>query len=107
MATTIPFVALAGLGLVAAERLESIRNLPGMPIPDPVASSLGARNERLLIRNLVEAHFFEHGRYPQTLAEVAGQASEAGAALTDSRLGAYYYAVRGDEVVLLAPRHTL
>lgn len=105
LATSLPFVALIALGVVSAKRIDATENLRGTPIPDPVFSSLGARHERVLIRNLVETHFFEHGAYPQSLGEVANQLAEAGVSLTASQLGAYYYVVRGDEVVLLAPLH--
>jgi len=103
LATVLPLIALVALGVVAAERIEATESLPGTPIPDPIVSSLGARHERLLIRNLVEAHFYEHGEYPASLGAVALQLANAGVSLTASQLGAYYYTVRGDEVILLAP----
>jgi hypothetical protein len=63
------------------------------------------RYETQLLRNLVEAHFFEIGRYPATLEEIGPELARVNASLTSSRLADYYYVVRGDEVILLAPMH--
>ena len=43
--------------------------------------------------------------YPADLAEIEERAARADRSLTPSRLGDYYYAVRDDDVILLAPRH--
>jgi hypothetical protein len=102
-ATAVPFVVLAWLALVAIERSGATGGLPGAPIPDRVVHRIGAEPETELLRQLVELHFFETGSYPERLEAVSERASEADRSLTPARLADYYYAVRDDEVVLLAP----
>ncbi len=105
LATIVPFVALGALGMVALERTSESAVLPGSRIPEPLLGGLGARHETQLLRHLVEAHFFEHGRHPNALVDLAPELERLGHPLAPSRLGAYYYVVRDDEVVLLAPMH--
>jgi hypothetical protein len=88
---------------VAIERSSATGGLPGAPIPDRVVHRIGAESETELLRQLVELHFFETGAYPERLEAVSERASEADRSLTPARLADYYYAVRDDEVVLLAP----
>ena len=64
---------------------------------------MGRRFETELIRRLVEEKMFETGAYPSTLAEIAADVANESSSLTPSRLKAYYYVARDDEVVLLAP----
>ncbi|MBK7948673.1 MAG: DUF4388 domain-containing protein [Deltaproteobacteria bacterium] len=103
LATAVPFVVLALLGGGAFEADSANRALPGTAIPDPILGRIGAANERELVRQLLEVHFFATGAYPQRLDELAERAARSGVALTPERLADYYYAVRNDEVVLLAP----
>jgi len=72
-------------------------------IPERFTHQIGRRFETELVRGLVETHFFETGRYPIALEEIAEEAVLERRSLTKSRLADYYYAVRDDEVVLLAP----
>jgi len=102
-ATAVPFVALAGLAGLAMDRSQTGGRLAGAPIPDRALHRIGAESETELLRNLVEAHFFETGMYPDRLEALAARASEANRSLTPARLADYYYAVRDDEIVLLAP----
>ncbi len=103
LAATLPLVALAMIGFAAVDRSESVAAMPGSPIPEPIFAALGARHETLLLRNLVEAHLFETGRYPGTLEDIASDLDGMNLSLTSEELAAYYYVVREDEVVLLAP----
>ena len=103
VASVVPFVALALLAATVHGRDGATGGLPGASIPDPVIQRIGASYELELVRQLVELHFFETGAYPARLEEVAERASQAGNSLTPARLADYYYAVRNDEVVLLAP----
>lgn len=103
LGTVLPFVALGWLGMAAMDRTQQIAELPGTRIPDPLVEQLGLRHQTRLLRNLVETHFFENGRYPEDLLEIAPDLAEAGSSLTASRLEDYYYRVRDDEVILLAP----
>lgn len=99
LATTLPFVALALLGQHALERAEAGGGLAGVALPLRPADQFGDRYEVDRIRGELEVHFFEEGRYPAQLEAVAGRV----ASLTPERLADYYYVVRDDEVVLLAP----
>lgn len=99
LATALPFAALAALGVVSLDRAQNHGGLPGTALPARVVDQHGERYELDRIRGALEVHFFEEGRYPERLETLAGTAGT----LSPERLGAYYYAVRGDEVVLLAP----
>lgn len=55
---------------------------------------------RALARNAVEAYRFRHGRWPRDLAAAT---SELPTPLATENLGAYYYARRGDNFVVLPP----
>ena len=103
VATVVPFGLLLALAFVAFDRSGPTGGLPGSPIPDLVVRRLGADAEVDLVRQLVDLHVFETGSYPDRLEAVAGRASELDRSLTSARLAEYYYAVRDDEVVLLAP----
>ena len=99
IATALPFVALGALGWQAAERLAVTRDGAGAAIPMRSVDDLGQRLAKEHIRAELEAHRFAHGRYPEHL-ELLAQSAPS---LAGEPLGDYYYAVRGDEVVLLAP----
>jgi hypothetical protein len=105
MATTLPFVVLGVIGLAALDRAESAAALPGAPIPEPLFNQIGSRHETRLLRNLVEARYYETGRYPSALSDVSADLEAVGHSLTPDELAEYYYVVRDDEVVLLAPSH--
>jgi hypothetical protein len=77
--------------------------LAGTPIPNRAVNQLGGRYESGLVRGLLETRYFERGAYPSSLSEIADEAASVSDSLTPSRLAAYYYVVRDDEVVLLAP----
>lgn len=103
LAAAVPFGLLLALAFVAHDRSGPTGGLPGSPIPDRVMHRLGADAEVDLVRRLVDLHVFETGSYPDRLEAVAGRASELDRSLTPARLAEYHYAVRDDEVVLLAP----
>jgi hypothetical protein len=103
LGSVLPFVAL-GLMLISAYGETSLASaLPGSAIPERLANQLGRRFESNLVRGLVEARFYETGAYPADLDEIATEAALESRSLTPSRLADYYYEVRDDEVVLLAP----
>jgi len=99
LATALPFAALAALGVVGLDRVRNEGGLPGTALPARVVDQHGDRYERDRIRGALEEHRFEEGHYPKRLESL----SEAVGTVSPERLGAYYYAVRDDEVVLLAP----
>jgi hypothetical protein len=103
LGSVLPFVAL-GLMLITAYGETSLASaFPGSAIPERLASQLGRRFESNLVRELVEARFYETGAYPADLDEIATEAALESRSLTPSRLADDYYVVRDDEVVLLAP----
>ncbi len=99
LATALPFVLLGALGFQVMQRTDSTGGLPGASIPPRLSDQFGARHESELIRRQLEVHHFAHGQYPERLDALASGLPS----LTQARLAAYYYAVRDDEVVLLAP----
>jgi hypothetical protein len=99
----LPLAALVVMGTAIASRTGPIEPLPGTAIPARIAHHLGHRFETDLIRGLLETRYFETGRYPSSLEEIADEAVHASRSLTRSRLADYYYRVRDEEVVLLAP----
>ena len=105
LATALPFVALAVLGLAALERGGERVGPAGSPLPELLYRLPAARYETQLVRKLVEAHLFEIGRYPATLADIGPELALVSDSLTSSRLADYYYVVRDDEVILLAPMY--
>jgi hypothetical protein len=105
LATVLPFVALAMLGLSALERGGETFGPAGSLLPEPLYRLSQVRHETQLLRNLVEVHFFEKGRYPATLEEIGPELARVSDSLTSSQLADYYYVVRDDEVILLAPMH--
>ncbi|MEM9176883.1 MAG: DUF4388 domain-containing protein [Myxococcota bacterium] len=102
LATALPFAALGALGVTALDRAEHGGGLPGTALPVRVVDEHGDRYERDRIRGALEVHFYEVGRYPEKLESLAGRVGT----LSPERLGDYYYAVRGEEIVLLAPAQT-
>jgi hypothetical protein len=103
LASVLPLVALGFMVLSALPRAGPAGELAGSAIPERFAYQFGRRFETQLVRGLVEAHLFETGAYPITLEEIATEAVLESRSLTRSRLADYYYEVRDDEVVLLAP----
>jgi len=103
LATVLPMLLLGGLVAWLAGPLGGTRSLPGSAIPERAWAGLDSRYETRLIRQLVEIHRFETGSHPGRLSELARVAAERSDSLTPERLDAYYYAVRGGEVILLAP----
>ena len=102
-ATLLPFVALGFMASSILQQAGPGGDLAGSVIPERFAHQVGRRFETELVRGLVEAHFFETGRYPVALEEIAVEAALERDSLTKTRLADYYYVVRDDEVVLLAP----
>jgi hypothetical protein len=105
LGTTLPLLLLGLLGWTLLERADETGGLPGSAIPEPTLHQLGSRYEDLLVRSLIEAHYFEKGAYPVSLEEIAPDLDRRGLTLTPSQLADYYYAVRDQEVILLAPMH--
>lgn len=103
LATVLPFVLLGWIGSTALLRGDATGGIAGVAIPERSVAQLGGRYETDRIRQLLEIHLFETGAYPELLPEMVPTASRYGAELDPGRLASYYYRVRGDEVVLLAP----
>jgi hypothetical protein len=103
LGSVLPFVALGLILMSVLSRSGPAGGLPGSAIPERLANQLGRRFETELVRGLVEARFFDTGAYPVVLEEIATEAALESRSLTPSRLADYYYEVRDNEVVLLAP----
>jgi hypothetical protein len=103
LASVLPLVALGLMGFSALSQISPASHLAGSPIPGRFDHQFGRRFEVQLVRSLIEAHFFETGAYPIALEEISDEAIRESRSLTKSRLDDYYYEVRDDEVVLLAP----
>ncbi|MFK7894301.1 MAG: DUF4388 domain-containing protein [Myxococcota bacterium] len=103
LATILPFVLLGWIGQMALTRGDGTGGVPGVAIPERNVAQLGGRYENARVRQLLEVHLYETGAYPEFLEEIAATAANHGADLDPERLAAYYYKVRSDEVVLLAP----
>jgi len=99
LATALPFIALGVLGWQIQEGAGISKGHMGTALPLRSIDHFGDRHEADLIRQQLEVHFFAEGGYPTELTALAS----ALPSLTQERLGDYYYAVRDDEVVLLAP----
>jgi hypothetical protein len=96
VAAPFALAALAVLGLVAQRGVERERNA-GLVAADRAAT---ASFERALIRNAVEAYRFRHGKWPADATEAVRELPEP---LSIEKVGAYYFARRGDNFVVLLP----
>ena len=102
-ASLVPFLALGFMVLSTLPESRSAGAAAGSIIPERHVQEIGRRFETELIRRMVEEAKFETGAYPSTLGEIATAIAIESPSLTPSHLKAYYYVVRDDEVVLLAP----
>ncbi len=98
-ATALPFLLLAGMAGYVERGAGPLGAVRGAALPLRTADGLGDRYETARVRAELEIHALEHGGYPERL-EVLAERLDS---LTPQRLGDYYYVVRADEVVLLAP----
>ena len=99
IATAIPFALLGGLAWKLLPSADATGGLPGAALPMRSVEHFGSRYEVGLIRNQLEVYYFAKGAYPARLESLSPSLDS----LTPERLGDYYYKVRDEEVVLLAP----
>jgi hypothetical protein len=99
----LPFLALGFMLHSSLPANRSLAEAAGSIIPERHRPQMGVRFETELIRQMVEERMFETGAYPTALGEIATAIAIESPLLTPSRLQAYYYRVRDDEVILLAP----
>jgi hypothetical protein len=97
-AAVAPFLlaALAVLALV----FDRTRERAGSPEDAALVRGADLSFARALARNAVEAYRFRHGRWPE---ELGAATRELPAPLATENVGAYYYARRGDNFVVLLP----
>ena len=69
---------------------------------DPLAAAR-AEHELERLRAVLEAHRFAEGRFPEDLRALAERGYVSESALTDAQGRPYYYALRDEDFVLLAP----
>ncbi len=103
VASLLPFLALGFMVYSMLPANRSLAEAAGSIIPERHGPQMGRRFETELIRRLVEERMLETGVYPAVLGEIAAEVEGESPSLTPSQLQAYYYRVRGDEVILLAP----
>jgi hypothetical protein len=103
LGSALPFIVLGLMAMSSFSTGPRVDQLQGSVIPERLVEQFGRRFETKLIRGLVEERYFQTGSYPRALEEIAEEAELEHASLTPSRLADYYYRVRDDEVVLLAP----
>ncbi len=103
LATLLPIGVLGVFAVTTLGQANATGGLVGSAIPVRAVDHFGSRYETELIRNQLEVYFFQTGRYPDQLEELKGRDSDWLDSLTPSRLADYYYVVRDEEVVLLAP----
>jgi hypothetical protein len=96
VAAPFALAALAVLALVAKRGNE--RELDAGLVA--LSRAADASFERALLHNAVEAYRFHHGKWPEDLAEAVRELPEPVAA---EKVGAYYFARRGDNFVVLLP----
>jgi hypothetical protein len=99
MATALPFVVMAGMAWHLREKADVAHAVSSGVLPSHTEAERGRRHETGQIREALAAHALAHSGYPERLEELAERLDS----LTPQRLGDYYYAVRADEIVLLAP----
>ena len=102
-ASVLPFLALGFMLHSTFPANRPMVGAAGSIIPERQRPQMGVRFETELIRRMVEERMFATGAYPTALGEIAGAIANESPSLTPSRLQAYYYRVRDDEVVLLPP----
>jgi len=102
LGTVLPLLLVAGWLLLSGPGVRARATDPFRIPRDPLAA---ARTEHELerLRAAVEAHRFAEGRWPERLEALVERGYVPQAALTDDRGRPYYYAIRDDEFVLLAP----
>ncbi len=103
LTASLPFLALGFMVSSILPEVNATAEIQGSLIPDRHLSHVGSRFETELVRRLIEETRFELGSYPGALNEIADEVAHESHSLTPSGLSAYYYVVRDDEVILLAP----
>jgi hypothetical protein len=96
VAAPFALAALAVLGLVAQRGALREHTAGAAALERAAAASF----ERALARNAVEAYRFRHGKWPADLTEATRELPEG---LAMENAGAYYFARRGDNFVVLMP----
>ena len=99
----LPLLLLAGVAALALRGVAPGEPAAGFTLQRaPIEASRAAFDARR-VRHALEAHRFADGRWPEGLAELERRGVLAAGTLAQHRGAAYYYVVREDGALLLAP----
>jgi hypothetical protein len=103
LAGVLPLLLLAGIAALALHGVAPRAPAAGFTLPRaPIEANRAAFDARR-VRYALEAHRFADGRWPEGLAELERRGILAAGTLAQQRGAAYYYVVREDGALLLAP----
>jgi len=103
LAGLLPLLLLAGIAVLALRGVAPDEPAPGFTLQRAPIEATRAAFETRRVRHALEAHRFVDGRWPEGLVELERRGFLAAGTLAQGRTGAYYYVVREDGAVLLAP----
>jgi hypothetical protein len=103
LAGLLPLLLLAGIAALALRGVAPGEPASGFALQRaPIEANRAAFDARR-VRHALEAHRFAHGRWPEGLVELERRGVLAAGTLAQRGGGAYYYVVREDGALLLAP----
>jgi hypothetical protein len=103
LAGVLPLLLLAGIAVLALRGVAPGEPAPGFTLQRAAIEANRAAFEARRVRHALEAHRFAEGRWPEGLAELERRGVLAAGRLAQHRGDAYYYVVREDGALLLAP----
>ena len=103
LSATVPLLLLALVLWASGQRLWEQAEPPGTPIEVRSFERAAASFETRRLRHALEAHRHLWSAWPTELAAVERTGWQGSNALAAPHVGSYYYAQRGDGVVLLPP----
>jgi hypothetical protein len=103
LAGLLPLLLLAGTAAFALRGVAPGKPAPGFALQRASIESSRAAFDARRVRHALEAHRFSEARWPERLAELERGGLLAAGTLAQPRGAAYYYEVREDGALLLAP----
>ena len=103
LAGLLPLLLLAGIAALALRGVAQDEPAAGFTLQRAPIEANRAAFEALRVRYALEAHRFTDGRWPEGLSELERRGVLAAGTLAQRPAGAYYYLVREDGALLLAP----
>jgi hypothetical protein len=99
----LPLLLLAGVASLALRGFAPAEPAPGFELQRAPIEATRAAFDAHRVRHALEAHRFADGRWPEELAELERSGLLAAGTLAQRPGAAYYYVVREDGALLLAP----